>query len=87
MPIVQPVGGLPDDLQGDIVTTTQRWFGLGLMLLLGGCGGKGCDILAKARNLICTAAPITLLGIMFSKFQKFQHCVPVDHLTHPYLLR
>jgi len=23
------------------VTTTQRWFGLGLMLILGGCGGSG----------------------------------------------
>jgi hypothetical protein len=32
--------GLPDDHQGDLVTTTKRWFGFGLALLLGGCGGS-----------------------------------------------
>jgi hypothetical protein len=38
--LVQPIGGLPDDLEGELVTTTRRWVGLGLMLFLGGCGGS-----------------------------------------------
>jgi hypothetical protein len=40
MALVRSVDGLPNDPLGDLMTTTHRWFGLGLALLLGACGGS-----------------------------------------------